>query len=245
MKEQTKYSLRFQRSLRPGHRVLILLVILVAILLVTNLDKDITTLITSTQAAVISISAAGGLIVAIEGLNTWHQQIRGKTDYELAIKLGKDAFHLRDLICAAGNMSLYDPSSDADGQTEKDDDSGAIVEVIESWKNPKFLRQIDAAIAALWEDRKEAELLWGEEVHEVVFPLEELGHELSNYAGYLQTKSSKDVGPRYAAMLDKVYKDKRNPIADSGPPNDNEFQQEVRTEARKVREYLSRFLDAA
>jgi hypothetical protein len=222
------------RSVRPAHRIMLLYAILLLVVVMSTLGEGISQILAASQSVLVALAAIGGVIVAAEGLDTWHKQIRGRTDYDLAMKIGKDVIHLRDLLCSAGLMSVG-------GQVSNNNYSG--VELIVSWKNPKYIDDIHEAMEQLSTNRTEAELLWGEEAHKVITALLQLAFELTNYIGYLESQDDEKKKPiGFEAPWHDAYKDKRNPVAGSETKEDNEFQREVKREAKAVRQFLGKFL---
>lgn len=220
-------------STRTTHRIILLYALLVSIVVIFTVGEGVSQMVETLQSVFVALAAIGGIIVAAEGLDTWHKQIRGRTDYDLAMSLGKDVIRLRGLLCSAGVLSASAKASN-DNQSE--------VSIIPSWESPKYIHDLNEAMENLRAAQTEAEVLWGEEAHKVFTPLFQLFIELKNYIGYLESMDSTTAPIWFKDSMHEEYKDKRNPIWKPDGQEDNEFQLEVKREAERVRRFLGRYL---
>lgn len=221
-------------STRTAYRIILLYAILALVVVIFTIGEGIPQMLETLQSVLVSLAAIAGVIVAAQGLDTWHKQIKGQADYDLAMRLGKDVIHLRDLLCSAGSLRFTD---------QRSQDNYCEVSLIPSWKNPTFIHDMDEAMGRIRRAQTEAEVLWGGEAHKVFTPLFQLYIELKNYIGYLNSKNSTTAATRFNDSIEEEYKDRRNPISKPDAQKENEFQREVKREAEEVRKFLRKYLE--
>lgn len=59
---------------------------------------DIQSILTTIRDVIVTFSALIGAVVAVVGLSTWKKQIQGKEEYELARRLVRNAYKLRNAL---------------------------------------------------------------------------------------------------------------------------------------------------
>ena len=124
--------------------------------------------------SIAALTAAG---VAWAGLNTWRQQLAGKTEYELARRLFRRVLEVRDAMAAARHpfMSageLSEAIRRAGVEAQPDDHLANRLAYGERWN------RVTGALSDMQSDLLEAEVLWGDEVQSA-------GLELRSCAGTL------------------------------------------------------------
>ena len=232
------------RSTRPAHRIILLYALLTLAVVIFTLGDGILQTLAALQSALVALAAIGGVIVAAEGLDTWHKQIRGRNDYDLALKLQKSVFQLRDLLTSADTLSLEEAHSNAKDTTDTDSEPTTYVKATPRWQKEEYSQEIYSALDEVTRAQREAEVLWGPEIHRIVIPFQNYALELTNYIGYLKVRDKpRPAGFEDAPPWDDVYGDKRNPIKRSSDTLENDFQADVRAAAEKIRSHLAKYLD--
>lgn len=127
----------------------------------------------------VAVAAGIGAFVAWKGLGAWRQQLKGSNEYDLARRLLKSTYQLRDALAAARSPAMFGgemprPSSDEAGGMSEDQirffgTSGAYSE--------RF-RAVQEHRRALQADLLEAEALWGTRLKSLYQPLFRLQHDL-------------------------------------------------------------------
>lgn len=128
---------------------------------------------------VVATAAGVGALVAWKGLGAWRHQLKGSNEYDLARRLLKSTYQLRDAMAAARSPVMFGgemprPSAEAvEGMTAEQlrffGTSGAYTE---------RYRVVQEHRRALELDLLEAEALWGEGLDRDFQPLFKLQHEL-------------------------------------------------------------------
>lgn len=127
----------------------------------------------------VAVAAGVGAFVAWKGLGAWRQQLKGSNEYDLARRLLKSTYQLRDALAAARSPAMFGgemprPSRDEAGGMSEDQirffgTSGAYSE--------RF-RAVQEHRRALQADLLEAEALWGTRLKSLYQPLFSLQHDL-------------------------------------------------------------------
>src|SRR5450830_703379 len=148
--------------------------------------------ITQTVAAVVTAgAAAGGVIVAIRGLKSWRDQAIGQSEYEVAKRLLRAVYELRESLeavrntfIAVGEMAVAYKEAGLEpknGKFTEDDRTNDLV-FERRWK------RVNEALAKLRPELMEAEVLWGTIIRETFVDLNrrvsELYVALTQYARY-------------------------------------------------------------
>jgi len=129
------------------------------------------------------VAVAGAAIVAAwvgcRGLHTWRRQLKGKTEYELAIKVLTTSYELRDAIASVRNPFMQYPQ-EPDLPEEK---LRELSRREKEWHAFAQARQrmwepVTAARAKLDASSLEAEAVWGREIKEKINVLNGLLGEL-------------------------------------------------------------------
>lgn len=136
-------------------------------------------LISTISDIAVSGAAVIGAVVAWKGLGTWRQQLKGANEYELARRILKCTYHLRDAIAAARSPVMFG------GEMPKPPSAEAtrmgIDEVHFYGKNRAYeerWRNVQEKRSALRAELLEAEALWGAKLKPLFQPLFTLQHEL-------------------------------------------------------------------
>lgn len=128
---------------------------------------------------ILCITAITGAWVAIRGLNAWKRQLSGKAEYELAQRLLKATYKLRESIRVVRNPVM----SGGEMPDPPEDHPASQSDSYKSWY------RVGKAYESRWEHvRKshidieaellEAEVLWGGQIREKFLKLFEVEHEL-------------------------------------------------------------------
>jgi hypothetical protein len=197
-----------------------------------TLIKDIITIIST-----IVIGA-----VAIMGLRAWRIQLRGKTEYELARRLLRSVYKVRDAIklvrnpfASAGEISsaLRDANieisfGDPDYRARS---QGALYQ--SRWKHiQESLRDLDL-------EAFEAEVVWGREVIEIILPLRrqigELYSHIEIYLKNLQEPSRREYALKMAQKIDEVIYDSHDLV---GSDSKNSFTNKTVAAVKQIEDYI-------
>lgn len=151
---------------------------------------------------------AWGVSVAARGLNTWKEQLKGSAEWELARRLLRAVYRLRDALddvrnpfMSAGELAGARATlgSDEAGKNEAENLNDSTIAAYQvRWESAR------KAVAELQVELVEAEVLWGQEAKASMEPLR---HCWVNLFSHLQFHLRGLSGrPPSAALADKVDK---------------------------------------
>ena len=230
--------------MRPAHRIIFLYALLILAVVIFTLGEGASDTLAALQSILVALAAVGGVIVAAEGLDTWHKQIRGRSNYDLALKLQSDVFRLRDLLTSAGSFSLEEIRLNARDNNETDREPKTYLKTTPTWQTEGYKQKVYSALGDVTRDQMEAEVLWGPEFHRILKPFKNYAFELTDYIAYLEARDKPHPpGFEDAHSWDDVYGDKRNPIKRKSDTLENDFQVDVRQAAEEIRNHLAKYLD--
>jgi len=205
---------------------------------------DIPSIIATTKDMVLGLSAIVGAWAAVTGLHTWNKQMRGQASYELARRLLRNTYQLRnavlethqDLVRALNSQSVKDYISDSNF-------SATSVGYINFDKSKDSAVFSDNLRTEMETDFLEAEVLWGIKIDsdfnklimmqlEIRFNhrwIEDMFHTLKK-KGELETSEHKhflDFVDKYSESSKQKYKIK--------------LDKAVETAEHQLKRYLNRF----
>lgn len=154
------------------------------------------------QDIVIAAAAVTGAIVAVAGLKTWKRQLRGRAEYELARRLLKAAYELRDSIVSFRRPMMWvEEMSAALAETGRAPDNlkGSRRAVYEVRWNAVLRPASDLKVGEL-----EGEVLWGQSFKVAVAPLDKCLAQLSvALTEFLRYSEMADLAESQRAVLRK------------------------------------------
>ena len=152
-----------------------------------TLAKDVMTILAALVAAT----------VAILGLRTWRKQLRGKTEYELARRLLRNVYRVRDAIRIVRNPFVSSAETvQAMREAEIDIEAFDPLNTQHTALSQQAVRQrrwkgIQEAFTELDVDALEAEVIWGHDIAEHLQPLRQHTSTLyANIQRYLRNLSN-------------------------------------------------------
>jgi len=136
---------------------------------------------------ILSLAAITGAIVAVRGLSAWKRQLSGKAEYELAHRLLKATYRLREAVRLVRSPVMFGgempepPEGHPAAESEAEKRSYGVTQAYEKrWEN---VRKVHIDIEA---ELIEAEVLWGTQVREKFLSLFDVEHDLYvNILAYL------------------------------------------------------------
>jgi hypothetical protein len=162
------------------------LIVINALVLIFNFELEQLTQTTTVLATL------GGSLIAILGIKEWKQQLRGKTDYEIARRYLKAAYRVRDAIEYTVRNPFISIREQEDAEKEYEDDKGR--EAAEK-KNAndravygRRWKKLQDAVSELNVELIEAEVSWGKEAKDAYKEMNacitDLFVELDKYLNY-------------------------------------------------------------
>jgi len=116
-------------------------------------------------ALVVAISATTGAVVAVKGLRTWRQELRGKTEYELSRRLIRACYKVRDSFLHVRSRGIM--ASELPGDAVND--LAALADPEKRRENNQFVYEnrwkvLMEAVLELEAEILEAEVMWGNKI---------------------------------------------------------------------------------
>jgi len=179
------------------------------------------------------ISAVVGACTAVRGLNVWRKQLRGTNEYERARKLMRAVYVLRDNInnCRKPftNRDELRGYADKDGITINHDDPNFFRKVEQLVYTHRWIA-LQSALAGLHIEKSESEVIWGDKISELIYPIFHLVAELEEakivtYSEDLQKRFGDEKANSFAK---KLHTD--------GP--EDEFDKRVYESVKSIRSFL-------
>lgn len=183
-------------------------------------------ILTAVKEIVVTSAAATGAIVALLGLRSWREQHRGKANHELARRLLRSGYRVRDALRWVRNsmMSSSEIYEALKGKGHSDEEIQArkfdlpIDEIVYQSRWQK----VQDAFADFGLESLEAEVLWGSETKQQLIPLRECVSKLRR-ALMRHLRDGKggrpQLSPEKRNELDKLIYDDVD--------EDDEFSQEI------------------
>jgi hypothetical protein len=192
-----------------------------------------------TKDIALTIVGVVGAYVALRGLNTWNRQLKGSAEYDLARRILKVAYRLRDSIKIVRHPVMWPdempspPEEDAKSMT------------------PEQLRHygLSRAYQARWQkfndvatdlqaELLEAEVLWGDELRKRFEAVFKLQHELWISVRSFLTLLDPQARPEMKAAVEKRQSHARDIMYDSLEDGGDEFMNDIVKAIAPIEEYV-------
>ena len=198
--------------------------------------------VTLVKDIITSVSALIVAILAIIGLHTWKKQLKGKTEYELAQRLLRATYRVREALVLVRNP-YQSPAEITQAMKEVGiegnplDDPGKKAQTEGALYQNRF-RKVQEAFVEIESVALGAEAIWGVIVKEYLKPLQECAVVLSlNIQTYIREL---EYTPR---RFDEDANTKRFQIIYGWPGDDsNKFSVEINTAVNKMEQFLKPLL---
>ncbi|MHA2429285.1 MAG: hypothetical protein ACXADB_14780 [Candidatus Hermodarchaeia archaeon] len=180
--------------------------------------------------SITALAALAAVVIAYFGLQTWREQLKGKTEYELARRFLRAVYRVRDALALVRNNELPETENENTSQPDLDPNLAVI--------QMRWLRVVEAS-SDLNLETIEAEVLWGKEFVYCLKPLRKCVAELSGairiYTNMMQRKTSKIREESWKPYERVVYQQGQDPSED---PFGEKILKAVETVETQVRPFL-------
>jgi hypothetical protein len=184
-------------------------------------------------------AAVTGAVVAVKGLGTWQQQLKGQSEYELSRRILVTLFKYRDAINNArhpamwGNEMPSPPDDEAKGMSrEKLSHYGASKVYEARWSKVQEQR------TALYADLLEAEAIWGPELQTLFGTVFKLAHELSTRISHHLQLINPDTRQRTKDVITKIDEAARDIMYFIPGDEPDEYKQDMLNAIEPIELYL-------
>ncbi len=187
----------------------------------------------------VAVAAVVGAAVAIRGLNTWNRQLKGSAEYDLARRILKVTYRLRDAIKSVRHPAMWGveipnpPVEEAKHMSREE-----IIYYGKSHAYQARWQKVSDVRTDLQAELLEGEVLWGGELNKLFEVLFKLEHELLvAVQNYLSLSNPKESQARKTA-IEKRQLNARDILYDSLEEKGDEFTKDVARAIVPIEEYL-------
>ena len=205
-------------------------------------DPEWLVLFKGIKEIIITLSVITGAIVAMWGLRTWKAQIKGKTEYDLARRLLKAIYKVRESIRII--RAPFISSSEIVKAMENAGYSDQEIEQkIHSYESDQAVYQsrynhLADSMSELRVELLEAEVHWGKEIHEHMKPLNKsVGKLRININRLIKSKKRRNEGG-YKLTSEEVNEMDEVLYEISQNPDEDAFTKEVYSAVEELEEYI-------
>lgn len=207
--------------------------------LINNIDY--VNIISIAKDFIFIIVAIITVIFAFKGFNAWKRQLKGKVEYELACRVLKTTYKLRDAIkrvrypfIFAYEMEESSDTKDNKVTYKQDNYNGYYYTYKTRWK------KVEDARADLYVELLESEVIWEEKLKECFSTAFKLEKELfRNIQRYLQLNNP-DVDPE---MKKDLKSEKCRNVMYHNMEEDDEFSKEYNDALEPIKNFLKSYLN--
>ncbi|WP_343593903.1 hypothetical protein [Paracidovorax wautersii] len=210
---------------------------------------DLEAFITTFAPAFKDIAAGSAALVAVyvasRGLQTWNRQLRGTSQYELARRLLRATYRLRDAIDGVRHPVMWgaempDPPEDRAANMNRDE--------LRHWGvRQAYGKRWDALAkerSELQAELLEAEVLWGPDVKDLFKPLQELQGELFVAVENHLEATDPRQGEDHRAVYDGIIRERRQVLYDrSDNDGPDPFRAQLLAAVKAIEDYCRQYLD--
>ncbi|WP_426192562.1 hypothetical protein [Massilia sp. DWR3-1-1] len=198
--------------------------------------------VTAFKDLILGIAACVGMVVAIVGLRTWNRQLKGGVEYELARRLLRQTFRLRDAIKDVRYHTLtYERVQAKEGEPplgrEDSEYRGLVLAYEGRWG------KLVAVHSDLQTDLIEGEVVWGDAVHQKFKSLLALVEELGSAIRAYLASSNPSLDPETRGLYSDMLAKKRDVMYDTSDFQRNEYTEEIKLALAETEQYLRPKLD--
>jgi len=142
--------------------------------------------ISTVKDIILGVAAIVGVVVAVKGLNIWRRQLKGTNEYQIALKVLKGIFSLRDAISGARERLILSVETGDRPRSERENqDETQVMNVAHAYH--KRLQFVRSAYSELLLAELEALALWGQAVGKTLEPVyNAVNHLFATYSTYFE-----------------------------------------------------------
>jgi hypothetical protein len=188
------------------------------------------------------VAALTAALVAVLGLQAWKRQLKGKVEYELARRVLRSAFNVRDAIRFVRNplqMGGEIERAIKEAGVDIDPKSAAFRAKSEAAVYQGRLKKVDQALSELGIELTEAEVSWGPEIKNRVRPLRDSVAKLVSKIWLridnLENPEDKGDAKERKEIRDIIYLQSEDPDRDT-------FAAEINRAVDEIAEFLKPYL---
>ena len=194
------------------------------------------------REAVVAIAGICGVYIAFRGLAAWKHQLTGNAEYELARRLLRTTYAVRDALRSVRSPLMMSseideavqnayPESSEEQRTEADQNAAVY--------NARWQR-VNSALSDLAVERLEGEVLWGTTLNEKFDPLLS---SISDLRMAIRRHLQSDGNRRPVMTPEQHEKNDAVVFFTSDDPDTDEFSGQVQTAVATVEDFLRPKLD--
>lgn len=187
----------------------------------------------------LGVAAIVGAAVAVRGLNTWNRQLKGGVEYELARRVLKATYRLRDAIKGVRHPVMWAAEMPMPPEAEAEKMSRDEMSYYGSSRAYQIRWQRVADVHTdLQTELLEAEVLWGTDLSKRFEPLNKLERELAVAIRSFLTACDPNASEGMKAAAHKRQAADRDILYDELTDEGDQFTQDVVRAIAPIEEYL-------
>jgi hypothetical protein len=202
-------------------------------------DLMVSDIVSVLKDLVLTFSGGIGAYVAWQGLSTWNRQQKGGVEYDLARRLLRSAYELREAIKGVRHPFMWSeemPLPDAEKGASMSPEAKRYASLASAYQ--ARWDKISVVRTNLQTDLLEGEVLWGREIYDHYKPLFELQSELyRDVHSYLGLNNPNEL-PAMKEALAKSRQSRRQVLYDLSDDKSDDFTKDVNTAIAGIEDYL-------
>lgn len=188
---------------------------------------------------VLTFAAVIGAYVALRGLSTWNRQLKGGVEYELTRRLLKQTYRLREAIKGVRNPVMWGgemPSPSEEEVKEMSREQLRYYGLSNAYQ--KRWDKVTEVRADLQTELLEAEVLWGQEIHNRFEPIFKLQHELYVAVHFYLTSCNPDAPEHTRDSREKAMRKNRDILYEISGETEDDFTNDITKAIKSIEAFL-------
>ena len=198
---------------------------------------------TFAKDVVIATAAAIGAFVAFRGLSTWNRQLKGGVEYDLARRILKCTYRMREAIKGVRNPVMWGNEMPTPEESKAAVMTGA--QLRHYGKANAYQKRLDVVaekLSDLQTEILEAEAIWGRIIYEEFEPLFKLQRELQSSVYAYVSGSNPNEPEHMRAAFREMQRNQRDILYDLSNSTPDEYSLNISLAIENIESFLKTHL---
>ena len=188
---------------------------------------------------ILSGAAITGAVVAIKGLGTWKQQLRGQSEYDLSRRILVTLFKYRDAINGVRHPAMFayempsPPEDESKGKSSEQIHFHGLSKAYQARWN-----KVQTERTSLYADLLKGEAIWGNELNGIFKSLFNLEHELYTCVRHYLELINPDTEDATKKAITKIRNNRRDILYADFSNDGDEYKKEFQLRVEEIEKYL-------